>query len=484
MNDNDKSQSYDSVTPSATEDRLHIAIIGSGSGAFAAAIRATEEGARVTMIEASEVIGGTCVNVGCVPSKIQIRAAQLAEYQRRSPFQGLSNQEPRIDRKSIAAQQHALVAELRQAKYQHVLDEDSAITLLHGRAQFDETGAIVVSLSDGSNKLLVADRVLIATGASPMIPPIPGLNETPYWTSNEAVFSEDTPDHLIIIGASVVALEQAQAFRRLGSKVTILARSTLLSSADPALGEGLTDAFRAEGITVHEHTQARSIHFESEQFILQTNAGRLTGDRLLIATGRTPNTARLGLARVDVKTDEHGAIVVNEQLRTSNQNIYATGDCTDLPQFVYVAAAGGTRAAINMTGGQAMLDLTAMPAVIFTEPQVATVGLDENQARAKSIEVESRTLGLEHVPRALANFETRGFVKLVAEAGSHRLLGVQILAPEAGEVIQTAALAIHQQMTVESLGELLFPYLNHVEALKLCAQTFSKDVAKLSCCAG
>ena len=137
-----------------------------------------------------------------------------------------------------------------------------------------------------------------------------------------------------------------------------------------------------------------------------------------------------------------------------------------------------------MTGGQAMLDLTAMPAVIFTEPQVATVGLDENQARAKSIEVESRTLGLEHVPRALANFETRGFVKLVAEAGSHRLLGVQILAPEAGEVIQTAALAIHQQMSVESLGELLFPYLNHVEALKLCAQTFSKDVAKLSCCAG
>ena len=192
----------------------------------------------------------------------------------------------------------------------------------------------------------------------------------------------------------------------------------------------------------------------------------------------------IGNCQVSGLIDERGAIVVDACLRTHAETIYATGDCTTLPQFVYVAAAGGTRAAINMTGGHAELDLSAMPAVIFTDPQVATVGLDAQQARERGIATETRTLGLEHVPRALANFETRGFVKLIAEAGSHRLIGAQILAPEAGEMIQTAVLAIHTGMTVEALGDLLFPYLVHVEALKLCAQTFTKNVEQLSCCAG
>ena len=461
-----------------------IAIIGSGSGAFAAAIRASESGAQVTMIESGDIIGGTCVNVGCVPSKIQIRAAELAQHQRRNPFEGLADREPALDRPRIQAQQQARVEELRQAKYQKILDDNAAITMRRGRARFEDANTLLIQTRNGTQERLSADRILIATGASPMIPPIPGLADTPYWTSDEAVFSQDPPDHLLIIGASVVAVEQAQAFRRLGSQVTVLARSTLLSREDPALGDGLADAFRAEGIDVREHGQARAVRFEAGQFILETDDGALRGDRLLVATGRTPNTRDLGLAGVGVDTDARGAIVVDTRLRTCVESIYATGDCTTLPQFVYVAAAGGTRAAVNMTGGQAELDLSTMPAVIFTAPQVATVGLDERQARARGIQTESRVLDLAHVPRALANFETRGFVKLVAEAGSHRLLGAQILAPEAGEMIQTGVLAVHHGMTVEALGDLLFPYLVHVEALKLCAQTFTKDVEQLSCCAG
>jgi mercuric reductase len=465
-------------------DNLHVAIIGSGSGAFAAAIRAAEAGARVTLIESGDIIGGTCVNVGCVPSKIQIRAAELAQHQRHSPFEGLADREPMIDRSRLQSQQQSRVEELREAKYQKILEDNPAITLRRGWARFEDAHTLIIAAQDGTEDRLAADRILIATGASPTIPPIPGLAETPYWTSDEAVFSSDTPEHLIVIGASVVAVEQAQAFRRLGSEVTVLARSTLLSSEDPALGEGLAAAFYAEGIDVRSHTQARAVRFAAGQFILGTDDGPIQGDRLLVAAGRAPNTRDLALDKVGVATDESGAIVVDTSLRTSAEPIYATGDCTTLPQFVYVAAAGGTRAAVNMTGGQARLDLSAMPAVVFTDPQVATVGLDERQAQARGLEVETRTLGLEHVPRALANFETRGFVKLVAEAGSHRLLGAQILAPEAGEMIQTAVLAVHHGMTVEALGELLFPYLVHVEALKLCAQTFTKDVEQLSCCAG
>ena len=178
------------------------------------------------------------------------------------------------------------------------------------------------------------------------------------------------------------------------------------------------------------------------------------------------------------------AIVVDDHMRTSAPDVYATGDCTDRPQFVYVAAAGGTGAAINMTGGDATLDLTTMPAVVFTDPQVATVGLTDAEAHLRNSETDSRTLPLDAVPRALVNFETRGFIKLVAEAGTGRLLGVQIVAPQAGEVIQAAALAIRARMTVHELADQLFPYLTMVEGLKLAAQTFTKDVSQLSCCAG
>ncbi|WP_111747164.1 mercury(II) reductase [Salinisphaera orenii] len=482
--DDDQAPAEPTTTLDGDGEGLRIAIIGSGSGAFAAAIRAAEAGAQVTMIESGDIIGGTCVNVGCVPSKIQIRAAELAQHQRANPFDGLADHAPAIDRPRIAAQQHSRVEELRQAKYQKILDDNPGIDMRRGRARFEDANSLLVELQGGGQERITADRVLIATGASPMIPPIPGLADTPYWTSDEAVFSDETPKHLLVIGASVVAVEQAQAFRRLGSKVTILARSTLLSSEDPGLGAGLTDAFRAEGIDVREHTQASAVRYESGQFVLETQNGPIRGDRLLMAAGRAPNTRDLGLEQIGVETDKRGGVKVDAHLRTRIEHIYATGDCTDLPQLVYVAAAGGTRAAVNMTGGKATLDLSAMPAVIFTEPQVATAGLDEGQARIRGIATETRTLGLENVPRALANFETRGFVKLIAEAGSHRLIGAQILAPEAGEMIQTAVLAIHTGMTVEALGDLLFPYLVHVEALKLCAQTFTKNVEQLSCCAG
>lgn len=185
-----------------------------------------------------------------------------------------------------------------------------------------------------------------------------------------------------------------------------------------------------------------------------------------------------------VAVNAQGAIVIDKGMRTSSPNIYAAGDCTDQPQFVYVAAAAGTRAAINMTGGDATLDLDAMPAVVFTDPQVATVGYSEAEAQRIGLQTDSRTLTLDNVPRALANFDTRGFIKLVAEAGSGRILGVQAVTPEAGEIIQTAAIAIRARMTVQDLANQLFTYLTMVEGLKLVAQTFSKDVTQLSCCAG
>ena len=477
------------AAPTGGAAPAEIAIIGSGSAAFACALKASERGVgKIYLIEKNPIIGGTCVNVGCVPSKIMIRSAYVAHLQRRHPFAGIERHDPRIDRATGVAQQQERVAELRQAKYEDILAAHPEIELIRGLARFEDENTLAVETGAGV-RTLRPEKILIATGSHPAVPDIPGLKETPFWTSTEALVAEAIPDHLVVIGASVVALELAQAFLRLGAEVTLLARSRLLRRYDPDLGDGLQAALEKEGMRILTGTEFQAVTHRKPwlgkaRFTVHTNHGDITGDRLLVATGRPPNTAALRLDKAGVRTDAAGAIVVDDHLRTSRPHIYAAGDCTQLPQYVYVAAAAGTRAAINMPGDEARLDLTALPEVIFTDPQVAVVGLDELQAREQGLEVESRLLTLDNVPRALANFDTTGFVKLVAEKGSGRLLGAQILAHEGGEVVQTAALAIRHRMSVEDLAGLLFPYLTMVEGLKLCAQTFSKDVKQLSCCAG
>lgn len=462
---------------------LHVAILGSGSAAFACALRAAEEGARVTMIERG-MLGGTCVNVGCVPSKVLIRGAEIARLQAAHPFDGVKRCRPVIRRNAMVSQQQALVDALRYAKYRRILEENPAIRLLEGFGRFRDTRSLVITGRDGREEMLAADRFLIATGASPAIPSIPGLADTPYWTSAEALVAEEIPKHLIVLGGSAVGLEIGQAFLHLGARVSVIELQSLLPRMDPDLGTGLQRLLEEEGARVLTHTRARAISFHGHRFHVDLGAERLSGDRLLVATGRRPNTAGLGLEAIGVATDLAGAVCVDRRLRTSVPHIYAAGDCTNLPQLVYVAAAAGTRAAINMLGGEAALDLSVVPAVVFTSPQVATVGLTEQEARTKGVQAESRLLALENVPRALANFDTRGFVKLVAERGSGRLLGAHVLGSEAGEIIQAAALALRARMSMAELAESLFPYLTMVEGLRLCAQAFAKDVEKLSCCAG
>ena len=464
---------------------LHVAILGSGSAAFACAIRAAEGGARVTIIEAAEMIGGTCVNVGCVPSKIMIRSAHIAHLIRSQPFKGIGSVTPTLDRRKLVAQQQARVEDLRQAKYQAILDANPNINLLKGKARFADARTLIVTRPDGAEKTLTPDRILIATVAAAAVPPVPGLKDTPYWTSTEALIAERIPEHLIVLGGSVVGLELGQGFIRLGGKVTVIEfLPRLLPRDDEAIGEMLKNILEQEGMRILTGSKTEAVRHRNGGFQIDLGGETIEGDALLMATGRRPNTADLDLARAGIKTEKNGAIVIDDGLRTTVEHVYAAGDCTDQPQFVYVAAAGGTRAAINMMGGEARLDLATMPAVVFTDPQVATVGLTEQQAGERGMVTDSRTLTLDNVPRALVNFDTRGFIKLVAEKQTGRLLGAQILAAEAGEIVQTAALALRNRMTIAELADQLFPYLTMVEGIKLCAQTFTKDVKQLSCCAG
>ncbi|MFC1664888.1 mercury(II) reductase [Pseudomonadota bacterium] len=462
-----------------------IIIIGGGSGAFAAAIRATERGAKVNLIE-SGMLGGTCVNVGCIPSKILIRAAKSIHDSAHNPFDGVKSKLVHLDRSLMVRQQQAHVEALRNTKYFSILDSHPDIGLLQGFARFLNNHSLEITASDGSKQIVSADKFLIATGALPMIPNIPGLQATPFWTSTEALQAENIPRHLAIIGGSVVAVEMAQAYSRLGTQVTLIARTTLLSREDHDLGENLAQLLAKEGIEILTHSLPTKVGYleQAAKFRLSLGNSELEADQLLVATGRRPNTENLGLDTTGVKTDPNGRIIVNELLQTSDANIHAVGDCTTLAQYVYVAATAGTRAATNMTGGNTPLDLSILPTVVYTDPQVASVGLSEHSAREQGMEVETSKLGLENVPRALANFDTRGFIKLVAEKSSQRLVGAHLLTSEAGELIQTISLAIRQGLTIQDLADEIFRYLTMSEGLKLAAQTFNRDVSQLSCCAG
>ncbi len=464
---------------------LHIAIIGSGSAAFAASIQAAKSGAKVSMIEINHTIGGTCVNVGCVPSKILIQAAKIAHENQQQAFPSLTAESFVLDRSSLSSQIQDRVNELRFAKYEHILEENPLIELVSGKAKFIDTKTVQVELNAGGILKIEPDKILIATGSRPNIPNISGLEDTPYWTSTEALFSKSTPRSLIVVGASVVALEIAQAFLRLGTQVTLLARTTILSQEDPSVGQSLLAALQKEGMNVLMHTELESVSYKSNQFECIAKSGdEFKAEKLLIASGRKANTDKLGLQIAGVNTDDKGRIIVGNDLQTNQKDIYAAGDCTQLPQFVYIAAAAGTRAGKNMVGGNESLDISTLPTVIFTDPQVATVGLTVKQAEAQGRNVVYRKLDLEHVPRSLANFNTQGFIQLVADDETMQLIGAQIVADVAGEMIQTATIAVAQGMTVEELADTLFPYLTQVEGVKLCAQTFTQDVSQLSCCAG
>ena len=462
---------------------LHVAVVGGGSAAFACALRAAERGARVTIIETGTV-GGTCVNVGCVPSKILLRQAHVRHLAGHHPFEGLERRAPVVDAAALAAHRAARVAELRHAKYEALVESNPAITLVRGRARFEDAHTLRVTLA-GGERTIRADRILIATGARPAVPPVPGLDDTPYWTSTEALAAGHVPASLLVLGGSAVGLELAQGFARLGARVTVLELADrILPQADADVSEALRAALEAEGIALRTGTAAGRVGHRDGRFRIETTDGAFEAEALLVATGRRPNTDGLGLERAGVETDARGAILVDERLRTSAPDVYAAGDCAALPQLVYVAAAAGTRAAENMTGNEARLDLDVLPWVVFTDPQAAGVGLTETEARGRGLEVETRVLALDQVPAALARFDTRGMVKLVAERGTGRLLGAHVVAAEGGEVIQSAALALRAGFTVHDLGEQLFPYLTMAEGLRLCAQTFERDVARLSCCAG
>lgn len=465
-------------------ENIHLTIVGGGSAAFSAAIKANELGAQVTIINDGLPIGGTCVNVGCVPSKTLIRAAEAHHRALNHHFNGVSSKSTITDFKAVISQKRQLVDELRQAKYIDVISGLSDIRVIEGRGEFLTPNTLVVN-----KERIIADRIIIATGASPFIPPVPGLKECGYLTNETAFELTKLPESLIVLGGRYIALECAQLFARFGTKVTILQRSSrILPSETPDLTDELTQYFTNEGINVVTGVTPDEAIRENDKAFVRANLNGteqiFQASHILVATGRMPNTQDLGLEKIGVTLDDAGFLTVDNRLQTNIAGIYGAGDVIGEPMFVYTAAYEGALAAENaVTNATNIKDYTALPWVIFTDPQVAGVGLDEQQATQQGLEVEVSKLPLSHVPRALAARDTRGFIKLIRDTKTDKLVGARILAPEGSELLMEISLAIKYGITVRELVSSFHPYLTLSEGVKLAAITFGKDVSKLSCCA-
>jgi mercuric reductase len=460
-----------------------LAVLGAGSAGFSAAITAADLGARVALIGYG-TIGGTCVNVGCVPSKTLIRAMESVHgAQTAARFGGITGDARITEWQAVVAGKDELVSSLRRRKYLDLLPEYPGIAYRQG------SGRLVTDGVEVAGTLIRTDRVIIATGASPSIPAIPGIETVECLTSTTALELTVLAATLLVLGGGYIGCELAQMFQRAGVSVTLVTRSRLMPGAEPEISDALTGFLRDAGIVVVTGLAYRRVRKEEDGIVLTAVKGGKTfdlrADRLLAATGRTPNSAGMGLAAAGVTTRSGGSVIVDGHLRSSQPGVYAAGDVTGRDPFVYMAAYGGRIAALNALGSDPRrYDHATMQWVVFTDPQVAGVGLTEAAARDAGHRVKTSILPLDQLLRALAARDTRGLIKLVADADTDRLLGAQILAPEGADAIQTAVLAIKHGMTTMALGETIFPYLTTVEGLKLAAQGFGRDVSKLSCCAG
>lgn len=468
--------------PGAGDAGYDLLVLGAGSAAFAAAIRGRDAGYRVALAEAG-TLGGTCVNVGCVPSKALLAAGAAYWAAGHPRFAGITTSAGRADLAALTAQKDDLVAMLRQEKYAGLVDA-YGFEILPGHAAF--TGPDTVEVA---GRVIRPGAALIATGASPVAPPIPGLAEAGYLTSTTALDLKAVPARLAVIGANAIGLELGQFFLHLGSDVTFLdVADRIAPFEEPEVSEALAGVLAGQGAIVHAPAQVVAVERDGDlrrvRVTVDGAEAVIEADEILVATGRRPSTAGLGLEAAGVAVDARGAVVVDGRLRTTNPRVWAAGDVTGAPQFVYVSAYQGALAAGNaLLAEDRPADLAGLPRVIFTSPPAAGAGLTEAQARAAGYQVQTSVLPATAVPRALVNHDTSGVTKLVADAGTGALLGASVVGEGAGDVIQSAVLAIRHHITAAELAATFHPYLTTAESLKLAAQAFTRDAARLSCCA-
>lgn len=400
-----------------------------------------------------------------------------------SKFDGLNGKGTLESFAALWSQTRGLVESLRKAKYEDLLARDCGVRFITGEGRIRDSNTVIVN-----DEVIFASRIIIATGTRPTIPDIPGLNDGPFLT-HESVFElKDLPSSLVVVGGGFVGVEFAQMFARLGTAVTLVTRSTILSHMDTDISEGLLVHLREEKINVLQNTSIENIAWSvAGEVVLRTSGGVLSSTHILIAAGRSPNTDRLVVdhEKCSISLNSDGFLHVDNSLRTNVEGIYGAGDVLGHDLFVYTAAQEGSIAASNaLNCGLLPLTLNdaSIPWVVFSDPQVAGVGFGEREASSQGIEYDVSIVQMSAVPRAIVARETRGFVKLLREKSTRKIIGVRIVASEGGELIMQVSLAIRCGVKSDDLAQMLHPYLTLSESIKMAAIGFDHDITKLSCC--
>lgn len=474
--------------------KYDLIVIGGGAAAFAAATKASDLGKTVLMVNSGLPMGGTCVNVGCVPSKHLLTVGDELFYPSRPRFQALKNgHQPSFNFQAAMEEKNALVTALRERNYGRVVAALDGVTYLEARARF-----VAPTRIQANGEVYEADKVIIATGASPKALPVPGM-DTVRWHTNRTIMEvKELPQSLLVIGAGPLGLEFAQMFAHFGTRVTVLeAMDQALPREEPEVAQEIQRCLEAEGIqfrlgvsvgNVAERQGKKVVTIRSgsgavRRRSLATQAEDLVADELLLAAGVQANTADLGLDKAGVKTGRNGFVVVNEYYQTDNPNVFAAGDCVGKMALETVAAKEGALATENaLTVPVRTINYDHVPHAVFTNPQVASVGITEAEEMVRYGACACRTIGMDVVPKAEAIKEDRGVFKMVIHPRSFKILGVHIVAPNAADLIHEATLAVKFGLTIDDIVDTLHVFPTLSEGIKRVAQAFTRDVSKMSCC--
>lgn len=447
---------------------FELVVVGGGKGGKTLAAKMASAGRRVALIEKG-MIGGSCINVACIPTKTMVKSAKVAELARRAADFGILVALLEADLVGVRDRKRAVVAEL-VARNQATFDR-SGMTLLIGTARFINANELEVRLRDGETRTVTADKLVINTGTRPTLPAVDGLAEAKPLNSETVQELDRLPAHLIVLGGGYIGCEFAQLFRRLGSQVTLIERSpTFLPREDTDIGEQVLGIFHEDGIDVHLGASVTRVDGESGRTVrvkLQTSKGEQTieGSDLLVALGRVPNTEGLNAAAAGIELDERGFVKVNDRLETTAMNVWALGDVNGGPQFTHASLDDYRIVAANLAGGDRSTTNRLIPYTLFIDPELGRVGMTEAEARRRGHRVRVARLSAAAISRAVTAGETRGFLKAVVDADTDRILGAAILAAEGGEVMAVVQIAMQAGLPATALRDTIFAHPTMAEGL-------------------
>lgn len=464
-----------------------LVILGQGSAAFAAAIKADELGVKTAMVGGKATdgatVGGTCVNVGCVPSKNLITVGSALHEAAQSPFRAIEYGKTRLDFKKAIAEKDSLVKEFRKTKYVDVLGKLQNVEYIPKLGRFVSKNEV-----KAGDETITAKKFLIAVGAKAKSLPVKGIEGVDHLTNEEALSLKELPDSMIVIGGRALGLEFAQMYSHFGTKVTILQRNDrILPEGEPEISEALRGYLKDEGIDIQTGVELRSLSQSGGtkivRYAIEGKEREHRASQLLLAVGREPNSDYLDAQKAGVQLDGRGFVKVNRGMQTSAPHVWAAGDVIGEPMLETIAAKEGAVAVNNAFGDvKRKIDFGEVPRAVFTNPEVASVGLTDAEANEKGIKCACGVLPLDLVPKARIIGDTRGLIKLVADRKTKRVLGLHILAPHAADLIHEGVLAVKFKLTIDDIIDTVHVFPTLSEGIKLAAQSFYRDVGALSCC--